>query len=283
MANSKARQRASKPDTTPKQDMVHPRLVWEQISTLNLFSEEESAKIDDAIRAGRLTFGFAKSGNGTKGTDTPDKPFTIARDETDPTKPVGTVSPVCATTDALSMFIRYLHVMVAIASYEHDAEKPRIYTKDGFGTLAPKVGLNVADGKRAQAYGSYTSPHTHLQGQLASLTFPPVPFSIEGTDAAPIRRTFTVRAYDPTYGPDAPYDIRILNPDKTEGEKAVSASDCEQHALKYSHLVFFKTDRIDYAKALSYYTTEEDVVASIPEAPPVEVAPEEPEQQELVA
>ena len=282
MANAKNGKRTTAKSDAPAdqpRDLVHPRLVWDELNRVhpNAFTDEEKSKVDAAIRDARLMYSFPKSGNGTKGELVPDKLYTVTRDETDKTKVVAMVSPVCAASASdAEMWARYWHVFVAIAAYVYNPEKPQIYTKDTFAALAKKTGLEVEDGKRAQAYGSYNKLGTYLLEKLSKATFPPVPFSEAKTNAAPIKRQFMLKAYCPDVGPASIVFVPVLNPRKTDGESPITAEGCQTHADQYDWLVFFDQEREDWKEALSYYTTEADVKASL--EPPAEEEPEVDEE-----
>jgi hypothetical protein len=245
---TKKKSTAAAPKAAPEQDFVVARVVFDQImqTAPNLLPNPE--RIDAAIRDGRVPYGFSKSGNGTKGGVAPEKPFTVTRSETDPTKPVGTISPVCASMDRDALLARFMHVFVAIGAYEYDKDKPRIYTKEGFAAAAARCGLGVTPGKEKQAYGSYTVLTPYLKQKLEKVEMPPMPFEIAGTKPAPPRRTFNLKGFDPAHGEEAYGFFPLMNPAHPE----VSEAECMNHAANYQHLLFYENEREDIAQALAF-------------------------------
>jgi hypothetical protein len=290
MSKPKSAQTAPKSAKPDLQDRVYPREMYNYCrNRLKLrFTDAMWSRIDAAITEGRILFGYAKSGNGTKGTDEPDKVGTVERDEHDTSKLVAVVSAVKADVEPITVLGRFLHAFIAIGGYEHDPDSPRIFTKEGFGENCRAIGLEqmpYSDPARKppspQAYGRYFKPGAFILQKVQEHGAPPkAPFSIAGTAAAATKRTFNLKAYDPEHGPDAFGFFPVLNPAKTDGDAPVTTEAAEAHAKKYGHLVFFNVSRDDHGTALKFYRTEADIVAEVQNLTPTPDLVEEPKEAE---
>jgi hypothetical protein len=290
---------ATKPDTTPRQEHIFAHQAYdilrdvEKKYNMTFWTPEGWKRIFEGVTSQRCPYGFSKSDNGTKGTDEPKKLVTLSVNELDPTQAVVNLSPVCADKDRIRLWSTIFHAFNCLASWEFDPENhntKRLYKQafrehaEGAG-LIPTVKKIDDDGTEerwgASAYTHYFDLSAPTKTLLKDVSPPPLPFVIEGTEAGPMKRHFTVSAFNPAIhdGRKKPVSVSIKNPEHSKENDA----SCEEHAKKYDWLVFFDSAREDWSKALAFYTTEGKQLAAAMAAAKAasgEDGPETEEQEE---